>query len=348
MSEMWDDPNLVALRESLYSGWDMAVPENPEDVTAQSFAQPPATDGAAAATTAGNGTEYDPTKTMTAYERWLTEQQDTQAAQQRQNATATMRALLESYNLMSLYNTVVDYIKQGYDAEAVSVLIRTTPEYKTRFPAMSALAQKGRAISEAEYIEYEQTSSNLERRYGLPAGMLMSNVTRLLENEVSAAELNDRVLLASSASLQAPQEIRQQFQDYYGIDSGGLTAYFLDPQIATPLLERQAASARIGAEARRQDVGVDRATAEYLQSLGVTQEEARTGFGTVSQARGLTTGRGDVVTNEQLVMGTLAKDQGAQKEIERAIGARKGRFEGGGEFVQSKEGVVGLGSAATR
>lgn len=293
-------------------------------------------------------TEYNPATTMTAYETWLTQQQDAQVAQQRQNATATMRALLESYNLMSLYNTVVDFIKQGYDAEAVSVLIRTTPEYKTRFPAMEELARKGRAISEAEYVEYEQTSSNLERRYGLPAGMLMSNVTQLLTNEVSLAELNDRVLLASSAALQAPQDVRQQFQEYYGIDSGGLTAYFLDPQIATPLLERQAASARIGAEARRQEVGVDRATAEYLQSLGVTDEQARQGFGTVAQARGLTTGRGDVVTSEQLVMGTLGGDQKAQQEIERAVGARRGRFEGGGEFVQSKEGAVGLGSAATR
>lgn len=301
-----------------------------------------------AATTGGGDQGYNPATTMTAYESWLTQQESAEKGRREQNATATMKALLESYNLMSLYNTVVDFIKKGYDAESVSVLIRTTPEYKQRFPAMERLASKGRAISEAEYIEYEQTSSNLERRYGLPAGMLMTNVTDLISNEVSLAELNDRVLLASSAALQAPQDVRQQFQEYYGIDSGGLTAYFLDPQVATPLLERQAAAAVIGAEARRQDIGVDRATAEYLQSLGVSQEQARTGFGQVAQAAPLTQGRGDVVNQEQLIKGTLAGDQKAQGDIERAIGARKGRFEGGGGFVQTQAGTSGLGSAATR
>ena len=130
-----------------------------------------------------------------------------QEAQRQQNAIATIRGVLEQYGLNSLYNRIVGFIQDGYDENAIMILIRTTPEYKQRFPAMEALAAKGRAISEAQYISYEQTASNLERRYGLPQGMLMSNVTNLLTNEVSAAELNDRVLLASAASIQAPQEI---------------------------------------------------------------------------------------------------------------------------------------------
>ena len=264
------------------------------------------------------------------------------------NAIATMQALLESYNLSSLYNTVVNFIKQGYDADAISVLIRTTPEYKTRFPAMEELTKKGRAISEAEYISYEQTASGLERRYGLPEGMLMGNVTKLLTNEVSASELNDRVLLASAAAIQSPQEIRDQFQQYYGIDSGGLTAYFLDPDVATPLLEKRYAATIIGNEASRQGIGIDVYGAENLQALGVSQEQAREGFGNVAAARGLTEGRGDIVTEETLIQGQVAGNEQAQKEIERAAMGRLGRFQGGGEFLQTQQGVVGLGTAATR
>lgn len=264
------------------------------------------------------------------------------------NAINTIKGVLESMGMMSLYNRVVGFVQEGYEPDAVMVLIRTTPEYKARFPAMEALAAKGRAISEAEYISYEQTASGLERRYGLPDGMLMSSVTQLLTNEVSASELNDRVLLASAAAIQAPTEVKDTFRQYYGIDDGGMTAYFLDPNKATPLLEKQYAASLIGTEATRQGVGIDVFGAENLQSLGISQEQARTGFGNVAASRGLTEGRGDTVTQETLIQGQVAGNEQAQREIERAAQGRLGRFQGGGEFLQTQQGVVGLGSAATR
>lgn len=293
--------------------------------------------------------DTDPeTMRMREQQRYETAVRQAQEAQRQQNAIATMKALLADYGLTSLYERVVGFIKEGYDADAVMVLIRTTPEYKQRFPAMDSLARKGRAISEAEYIEYEQTASGLERRYGLPEGLLMGSVTDLLTNEVSASELNDRVLLASSAAIQAPDDIKNTFMDYYGISTGGLTAYFLDPNKATPLLEKQYAATLVGTEAARQGVGIDVFGAENLASLGVTQQEAREGFGRVAGAMGLTQGRGDVVTQQQLISGTFGQDEQALQAIERASKSRTGRFQGGGGFAESQQGVTGLGSAATR
>jgi hypothetical protein len=269
-------------------------------------------------------------------------------SRRQQNALSTLKGVLESLGMTNLYDRVAGFVKEGYDPDAVMVLIRTTPEYKQRFPAMEALSAKGRAISEAEYISYEQTAAGLERRYGLPTGMLMGNVTDLLTNEVSASELNDRVMLASSAAIQAPSDIRDTFQQYYGIDQGGMTAYFLDPDIATPLLEKQYASAVIGTEAARQGVGINAYSAENLQSLGISQEQARTGFANVAATQGFTEGRGDIVTQDTLIQGQVAGNEQARKDIERVAMGRLGRFQGGGEFLQTQQGVVGLGSAATR
>lgn len=271
-----------------------------------------------------------------------------QETNRQNNAIQVMRGVLTQLNLSSLFNTVVDFIKKGYDADAIQVLIRTTPEYKQRFPAMEALAAKGRAISESEYIGYEQAASGLERRYGLPTGMLMGSVTNLLTNEVSAAELNDRVLLASAASIQAPQDVKDQFKNYYNIDQGGLTAYFLDPEKATPLLEKQYATTVIGTEAQRQGLSIDVYGAENLQNLGITQEQARQGFGDVAASSGLTSGAGDVVNQQELIGATFNTDANAKKATQRAIGGRLGRFQGGGEFLQTQQGASGLGSAATR
>lgn len=268
--------------------------------------------------------------------------------QRQTNAIAVVRGLLGQYGLESLYNTIVGYIKDGYDAESVMALIRTTPEYKRRFPAMEELAKKGRAISEAEYINYEQTASGLERRYGLPQGMLMGKVTDLLTREVSASELNDRVVLASAAAIQAPDDLKSMFSNYYGITSGGLTAYFLDPDVATPLLEKQYASAMIGTEAARQGIGVDVYGAQNLQSLGITGEQAREGFGTVAKEMSFTTGPGDVVSQQQLIGANLAGDEAARTAVERTRGSRLGKFQGGGQFIQGQKSGEGsaLGTAA--
>lgn len=281
------------------------------------------------------------------YTKFLREQSQLQEQLRVRNQTEVMRGLLTQLGLQSLYQRVVDYIINGYDADAIQILIRTTPEYKQRFPAMDALAAKGRAISEVDYINYEQTAAGLERRYGLPSGMLMNNVTNLLTNEVSPAELNDRVILAASAAIQAPQEVRDTFKNYYGIDAGGMTAYFLDPEIATPLLEKQYAASVIGMEAARQGIGIDVYGAENLQQLGITQEQARQGFGTVAAGAGLTEGRGDVVTQKQMIAATLGGQQEAQKAVERAVSGRLGRFQGGGEFLQQGGQSVGLGTAQT-
>ena len=293
-------------------------------------------------------TTEDTSDAMTDYERYLVASAANAESARQRNATEVMKAMMTQYGLMSLYSKVVGYIQDGYDADAISVLIRTTPEYKTRFPAMDALATKGRSMSEADYINYESAAATLERRYGLPEGMLMGNVTKLITNEVSPTELNDRVILASAASIQAPKEIKDMFKNYYNIDAGGLTAYFLDPDVATPLLEKQSASAIIGAEAAKQGIGVDVMSAENLQNIGVTQNQAREGFGAVAGAQGLTSGAGDVVTQNELIAATLGGDAEAKKKAERAAGGRLGRFQGGGEFLQTQQGATGLGSAATR
>ena len=87
---------------------------------------------------------------------------------------------------------------------------------------------------------------------------------------------------------------------------------------------------------------------EQLQGFGVTQEQARQGFGQVSRMGGLSQGRGDVVSQQQLISGTFQQNEEALKSIERAQKAKTGRFQQGGAYTATQQGVGGLGSAATR
>jgi len=260
------------------------------------------------------------------------------------NVIAVVRATFEEYGLGSLVPKIIEYAQQGYEGPAIGFMLRETPEYQARFPAMKALAQKKRAITEAAYIAYERTAASLERQYGLPKGMLEESVTNLLTNEVSVEELNERVLLASAASVNAPESMRQTFRNFYGVDA--LTAYFLDPEIATPLLQKQVATAEIGEAAMRMDVGIGVDMATQLQELGISREQALGGFAQVGRSRSLQYGRGDVVAgDQQAIEGTFGINRESEQALERAALARTGRFAGGGSFATEREGASGLGGS---
>ena len=271
-------------------------------------------------------------------------------AESRANTLQALRGVMDSYGLGSLMSEITGMVQGGANQDAVMARIRTTDAYKQRFPAMAALSAKNRGISEGAYIEFERKASSLERQYGLPAGMLgRDQITTLLSNEVDAIELEDRVTMAATAALDADPTIRNTFKDYYGIDQGGLTAYFLDSTVAEPLLKKQYAASAIGAEGALAGLTIGQDLAEQAVGAGISREQARLGLGQSAAQAGLASGRGDIVTQNQLNKASLGLGSATDTaDIERAAGSRKGRFQGGGEFLQSAKGAVGLGSAATR
>lgn len=334
-NDMWDDPNLAAFRKELYGNLDLPNPEKASDVTGpEYFTQTPVSQR----TPQGGSTA--PTETY----------DEARLRESRSSTVEALRGIMNSYGLGDLMGQITTWVQEGKNEEAVLAMIRTTDSYKKRFPAMDALGKKNRAISEAAYIEFERNAAQLERAYGLPAGMLGTDaVTNLLSNEVSAKELEERVTMAAAGAFQTSQEVKDTFRDYYGIDSGGLTAYFLDPARAQPLLNKQYAAAQIGAEAAQVGLGIDTTFAEEAVMAGVSREQARQGFGKAAQQTGLTQGRGDVVSENQLKKASIGLGTAQDTaDIERAAGSRVGRFQGGGEFLATQKGNVGLGSAATR
>lgn len=273
---------------------------------------------------------------------------DAAAIQAQKDATAAVvKAAFDMYGLSSLYPKIVQFAQSGMSADAILLQLRQTDEYKARFPAMAALNQKGRAITEAQYVDYERTAANIESRYGFANGLITGAVTDLLTNEVSAAELADRAQIAAADSITAPQDLRTKLADWYHIDPDtALRSYYLDPEKSIPVLEKQSAAARIGAWADRQAVtGVDAALAEQLYGIGVTEADAQAGFGRVAAQQGLTAGRGDVVSNSELIQGNLAGDAQAQLDMQRAASARGNRFAGGGQFAGDRGGATGIGTA---
>jgi hypothetical protein len=267
--------------------------------------------------------------------------------QRRQATEGAVKAAFALYGLSSLFPIIQKYAQQGLTEDEIYLNLRNTAEYKARFPAMEALSLKGRAITEAAYVDYETKAAQLEQQYGYPKGMVSGSITDLLVGDVSLAELNDRMILSAADSITAPADLKQQLKDYYNVDPDqALKAYYLDPDRALPILQMQSATARIGVQATRQGVsGIDRTLAEELQGLGVSEAAAQKGFGVVASQAGFTAGKGETTDNVDLTRGAFGNAESAAK-TERIASGRVGAFQQGGGFAETNKGVAGLASAA--
>lgn len=267
------------------------------------------------------------------------------------DAFARLNEVLSGYGLGSLGPRIQRWLVEGRSEAEIPQLLRETDEFKQRFPAIVERERKGLApISPEEYINYERGVHQMMRQAGLPQGFYDSpeDFTRFIAGDVSLAELGERVTLAANAAFNAPQEVRDALAQW-GVGPGELTAYWLDPDKAQPVLERRYAAATLAGTAQRTGWGNLRENeATGLAQQGITAQQAEQGFATLADSRelfgALDAGEDEIGRGEQLDA-TFAGNANARRRIEQRARRRQARFQGGGGFASSQEGLVGLGDA---
>jgi hypothetical protein len=161
--------------------------------------------------------------------------------------------------------------------------LRQTESYKKRFAGNAQRVAKGlRALSEGEYISKEQQYQDTMRRYGLPESYYargemgrQEGFEKLIANDVSDVELEDRIIAGQKRVINANPEVAQALKTFYpGISQGDILAYTLDPTKGIQEINRKITAAEIGAEAVRAGLTTNVADAEYLQRYGVTKSTA--------------------------------------------------------------------------
>lgn len=271
------------------------------------------------------------------------------------SAQAIIQAQMRALGLAALGTWAWNAYKNGMSLEQIFLEMRNTDEYKARFPAMAALAKQGRAISEAEYIDYERTIAGMFHAAGLPKGFYdrPDDFATLIAGNVSPAEVGERVQLATTAVYQSDPATRAELQRLYGISGGELTAYWLDPNKALPLLQQRLIAGQVAGASQRSGFGaLTLREAETLGKLGVTPDQAIQGFGALYENRQLMEAlpgeRGLRTIGRTEQFGAVFQGEAdTQAEIERRRRLRQGQFEGGTAFAESREGYAGLGVAST-
>lgn len=258
------------------------------------------------------------------------------------DAYLALKALFDGYGLGSLAPKILEYVQQGYGSDTISILLQRTDEYKKRFAANEARRAAGlQVLSPAEYLATEQAYRQIMRNAGLPNGFYDSqdDFTQFLSKDVSPTELKTRVDIASMATLNADPATKSALAQM-GIGGADVTAYFLDPNRATALIQKQMGTAQIGAAALRNSLEFNQSRAMDWYLQGVTAEQAAEGYGAIAGFLGDVTKLGRIygdeysqATAEAEVFGSSGAAQNQRKKLasqERAsFGGSTGAARGG-------------------
>ena len=266
-----------------------------------------------------------------------TQTETTTAAAERLDAFNTLSERYKQYGLGGLADVIRKLVIEGASEATITFALQESPEYKQRFKANEARLAKGLAVLKPnEYIAVEDTYRQALRAYGLTQFDNDAYVSKFIENDVSPSELTARIQLATDRVINAAPQVRNTLINFYGLNDVDLIAYTLDPKGQLPTIEKQIATAEIGAAAARQGFQqVDRSNAEYLRSIGVTQEQAVRGFADIANVLPTATKLTDIYKDglegygleqaQQEVFGNLASER---RKRERLSAAETATFSG--------------------
>jgi len=194
------------------------------------------------------------------------------------------------YGLGSLVEPLKNLITNDTSEGELTLMLRGTESYKKRFAANADRLAKGLTpLSEREYLGMEDQYQKIMRNYGLPASYyakgdlgVQEGFNKLLANDVSAVELEDRVLTAQSRVINAAPEVTAALKQFYpDITNGDILAYTLDPSKGLSEIKRKVTAAEIGGAALGAGLGTEVTRAEQLARYGVTAESAQKGYSAI-------------------------------------------------------------------
>ena len=269
---------------------------------------------------------------------------DLEAQAGSRSAYALLLSEFSRYGLEALVTPLQDLIKQGLSGPEFQIALRNTDAYQKRFAGNTERIKKGLvALSPGEYLALEDQYQNIMRNYGLPASYYtkdslgtQAGFNKLISNDVSAVELEERVLTAQKRVLDAAPEVTTALRQFYpDINNGDILAYTLDPEKGLTEIKRKITAAEIGGAALSAGLKTSLTDAEYLRRYGVTAETARAGYGAIGG--GLERGRQlasiyqepdytQAVAEEEIF--NLPGQTEAQQKRKKVIGLEKATFGG--------------------
>lgn len=258
-----------------------------------------------------------------------------------------------------------DYLRTNYGsdltgfenqlaADALDIVTPLGKAINTKYPEIKVRRDMGSPINIGDAIDYRDTVTQLMREYGIPPGFYddPNDFVSMHQNHISPLELQHRIVQGYNAAMQADPGVREQLATLYGVDTGQLAAYYLDPTRSQDILQKQLAASQTGAGARMGGYQLSSAEAERAAGMGITESQAAERFGTLTNSAQLFTGLAgqegtEPVIGREMQVNAALGEQSAQEQLDRRARARRAVFGAGGGFAAGQQGIAGLGAATT-
>jgi hypothetical protein len=295
---------------------------------------------------APDGTVFQDAGAYAAYVGYLSDKQSAFDTQKRssQSAFDLMYAEFANYGLASLVEPLRGLVQNGISGDEFTLRLRETEPYKKRFAANAERIAKGlTALSEGAYLAKEDAYQSLMREYELPESYYAKDslgtqpgFQKLIANDVSAVELQDRLIQAKDRVINTNPEVATALKAYYPeISNGDILAYVLDPQNALKDIQRKVTAAEIGGAAISQGLTTGVSRAQELAGYGVNKAMATEGYSTIGAGlqRGseLASIYGESPYTQATAESEVFKLSGAQearKQRQKVTGLEKATFGG--------------------
>ena len=181
---------------------------------------------------------------------------------------------------------------KGYTPADVDMFlpdIEKTQAFQTRFPGYMTAVKNGYLTGGvgglSNYLQLEGQYRQIMSSAGLPAGFYddPSDFGAFIAGGKSPAEIESRVGMAVRSAQQVDPTARNLMAKFYGLSTGDVAAYFLDPNRALPTIERQYKTAGVASWASHYGLDVtDMSRYENLVDKGISEDQAGQGYANVA------------------------------------------------------------------
>ena len=281
---------------------------------------------------------------LNAYNKYIEDLKKEDKTAKGQSAYDLLFEQFNQYGMGSLVESLKGFIQEGLSSAEFTLKLRNTDAYKKRFAANAQRIAKGlSALSESEYIGLEDQYQNIMRKYGLPESYYargdlgrQEGFEKFLANDVSSAEVEDRILTAQSRVTNANPEVLAALKQFYpGIGDKDILAYVLDPEKALTDIKRKVTAAEIGGAAIQSGLSTNATRAEQLGTYGIDKATAEKGYGAIggglergSQLASIYGEDPYTQTTAEEEVFNLQGAQGARKKRQKVAGLEQATFGG--------------------
>lgn len=251
-----------------------------------------------------------------------------------------------------------DQLVSGVDTEAeLTQAIETTSQFQARFGIIFDLRRRAAGGENVyvptvdEVLAYEQSVTQTLRNAGMPTNLYSSTqqLHSYMANQLSAAEIEDRVTQVWNTVQSASPDIRDEFSSIIGNNSDAyFAAYILDPDNTRVEMERQVKQSVVGGTATGFGIDLGDTTRDRLADLPLSEAGFSQGFANISGNEAIFRegmGETDDLTAEVEGVGMeFEGDAKARTRAEQRVIKRKSIDRAATGGAQSgNDGIAGLG-----